>query len=147
VEKFISLIKSYSFGSSNGGLVSNRSNSLGLISLQLHGNGFSRRNRQTLEVQLLSLGLGVLLLGSIVLDSLQKVLSRAAVLDVFDAHVDSLLEISVSHWTVEDDTDGGLGDVVDDSGLAVVDFVWHALLHGSVGYDVDDISYSGECGC
>ena len=46
---------------------------------------------------------------------------------MLDAHVHALLDVPVAHLFVEDDADGGLGDVVDDAGLAVVDFVGHAL--------------------
>jgi len=59
---------------------------------------------------------------------------------VFDSDVDSLLEVAVSDWLVEDDADGGFGYVVDDSGLAMVEFVWHALLDGSVTHHIDDVS-------
>lgn len=44
------------------------------------------------------------------------------------------------HLLVDDDTDGRLGNVVNNAGLSVVDLVWHTLLDGTVGDDVNDIS-------
>jgi len=61
---------------------------------------------------------------------------------VLDPNVDTLLDVAVSDFLVDDNTNGGTGDVVNYSGLAVIDFVGHALLNSTVGFDVDDITDS-----
>ena len=63
---------------------------------------------------------------------------------MLDADIDSLFDITVTDSFVDYDADSGFGYVVDDTGFAVVDFVGHALLDGAVGFDVDDVSDSGE---
>ncbi len=42
---------------------------------------------------------------------------------MFGADVDTLLDVAVTDLLVKDDTDCRFRDVVDDTGLAVVDFV------------------------
>lgn len=46
---------------------------------------------------------------------------------MFNADVHSLLQVSVADFLVDDDANGGSGHVVDDTGLAVVDFVGHLV--------------------
>ena len=46
---------------------------------------------------------------------------------MFDADVDSLLDISISDSFINDDADGGFRYIVDNTGFAMVDFVGHAV--------------------
>ena len=61
---------------------------------------------------------------------------------MFDSDVDALLDVAVTHFLVDDDADSGAGDVVDDAGLAMVHFVGHAFLDGTVGFDIDNVTDS-----
>jgi hypothetical protein len=100
---------------------------------------------------LLKLGVG--------LDSADELFSRSGQGNVLDSEVDSLLDVSVLDLLIDDDTDCALGDIVDNTGLSVVDLgkgsascdkernlsnhlVWHALLNSSVGLDINDVSDS-----
>lgn len=69
--------------------------------------------------------LGLALLDSVLLDTVEELLSGSGVVDVLDADVHSLLDVSVADALVDYDTNGGLGDVVYDAGLSVEVFVWH----------------------
>jgi len=59
---------------------------------------------------------------------------------VLDSKVDTLLDVPVLDFLVNNHTHAGLADVVDNASLSVIDFVRHSLLYGSVGLDIDDIS-------
>merc|ERR1712117_45849 len=78
--------------------------------------------------------------GFVLVDSVEEAQSRLGVLDVLNSEVDSLGNDVSSDSFVDDDTDGVLGDVVNSTGLTVVDFVWHTLLDGTVAFDVDDVA-------
>ena len=66
---------------------------------------------------------------------------------MFDPDVDALGDDSLSDLLVDNDTDGSGVDVEDTSGSAVIVFVGHALVDGSVNNDVNDISdlVGSEC--
>jgi hypothetical protein len=73
--------------------------------------------------QLTSLLLGLPLLGSVADNSVQELLPALGVLDVLDPQVDTLLHVSTVDDLVADNTDTSGRDVVDDTGLSVVEFV------------------------
>ena len=59
---------------------------------------------------------------------------------MFDSNVHTLLDVSVTDFLVDEDSDSGFRNVVDNTGLAVVDLVRHTFLNRAIGLDVDDIS-------
>lgn len=95
----------------------------GLGDVVLQGNvpSLSGLDGLPLEDDLLSSLCGLDLLGGVRLDSVEELLSALGVLDVLDSDVDSLLHVSAVDDLVADDTDTSGRDVVDDTGLAVVD--------------------------
>ena len=72
-----------------------------------------------------NLGLG--LEGGVGLDTADELLAGAGERDVLNAEVDALLDVAVLNLLVDDDTDGGLGNVVDDTSLSMVNLVWHTM--------------------
>ena len=122
-------------------LVCNRHHRLYPV-FHFHRPGVSRHQWLSLEKHIGSILLGLFLLPRILLDPGDELVSRPRVRDVLDPDVDALLDVSVADSLVDNHADGGLGDVVDHAGFAVVDFVGHAFLHCAVDFDVDDVSDS-----
>merc|ERR1712146_642508 len=54
--------------------------------------------------------------------------------------MNTLLHDSSTNNLVDLNTDGPLCYVPDNTGLSVVEFVWHTLLDGTISFDVDKIS-------
>lgn len=131
----------------DGRLVRDGCDALRDIVSEGNGPGFPGSGGHALQVLGNALLLGLLRLGVVLLDALQEVLPRAGHADVLDADVDTLLQVAVADLlvaavvlgsrlqllrsNVQNDTDGGLCDVVDDTGLSVVDLVGHTLLDGT----------------
>ena len=110
------------------GVVGDRSNSLGGVTLEADDVAGAGADRLALQVNVDALLLGLLLLEGVLLDTVDELLTGAGVLDVLDADVDTLLDVAVVDTLVDDDTDGGLGDVVDNTSLTVEDLVGHTAI-------------------
>jgi len=111
----------------NVGVVSDRRNVLWLLLLGANRPGTARHDWLALKVDVDVLGLGGDTLRGVRLDSVQELVSAAGFADVLDADVDALLDVSVADLSEDDNTDGALGDVVHNTGLSVVDLVWHTV--------------------
>ena len=96
------------------------SQSLGSVVLETDGPSLTWLSWQSLQDDLLSLLLCLDLLCGVRLDAVQELLSALGVLDVLDPDVDTLLHVSTVDDLVAEHTDTTGGDVVDDTGLAVV---------------------------
>ena len=101
------------------GVVGDGSDALGLVVLGADGAGLAGLVGLALKEDGGALLLGLALLLGVGLDADDELLTRAGETDVLDTEVDALLDVAVADLLVDDDTDGGLGDVVDDTGLAV----------------------------
>lgn len=111
----------------NRSLVRQRGDSLGRNVGQRDGAGLTGLCGKALDLDGGARGSSLLLGLGVGLDALEEVLTGAGGLDVLDADVDALLDVSVPDLLVDDDADGALGNVVDDAGLAVVDLVGHTV--------------------
>lgn len=72
-----------------------------------------------------TVGLGLFLQLGVLLDSADELLSGAGEGNVLNSEVDTLLDVSVLDLLVDDDSNGALGNVVDDTSLSVVNLVGH----------------------
>lgn len=98
---------------------------LGEVALDADHAGVARHSGLSLQVQVDALLLSLALLDGVLFDTVDELLTGAGVLNVLDANVDALLEVAVADTLVDDDADGGLGHVVDNTSLAVVELVGH----------------------
>lgn len=108
-------------------LIRQRRKTFRAIALEVHGPCTPRLCWLPLHLMLNTLLFGLFLLRSILLDPAKEVLTGTRGANMLYPDVDSLLHVAVANPFVEDDADGGFGDVVDDAGFAVVDLVWHTV--------------------
>ena len=112
----------------DGSLVWDRGDGLWEVVLGGDGAGLTGLDGLPLQVHVLSSSLCSPLLLSVGLDTVDEFLSALGVLDVLNADVHTLLNISVSDELVEDDSKGRLCDVVDNTSLTMVDLVGHTIV-------------------
>lgn len=113
-------------------LVWDRGDSLWEVSLSGDDTIFTGLNWLPLQVKVGTLLLGRPLLLRVTLDTVDELSSTLGVVDMLDADVDTLLNEAVSDFLVDDNAKGGLCDVVDDTGLSVVDLVGHTVRRGEI---------------
>lgn len=117
----------------DGGLVGDRRQGLRAVLLgEGDLSGVAGQSGLPLHLDGSAIGLGLGLEGSVLLDTAQEALTRPGGRDVLNAEVDALLDVSVVDLLVDDDTNGGLGDVVDNASLAVVDLVGHTVVRNDI---------------
>jgi hypothetical protein len=112
----------------DGGLVWDGGNGLGKVVLGTDGALLTGLDGLPLQVNVGALFPGLALLLGVGLDTVDELGSALGVVDVLDANVNALLDKAVADLLVDDDTEGRLGDVVDDTGLSVVDLVGHTMV-------------------
>lgn len=101
----------------DGGLVCDRNDGLWYVVLHRNCPRLSWHQGLSLQVNVGTVRLRLLLQLGVLLDSADELFSRSGQGDVLDTEVDTLLDVSVLDLLVDDDTDCALCDVVDDSGL------------------------------
>lgn len=112
----------------DGGLVGDGCQGLGAVLLEGDLSCLAGQRGLSLHLDGRALSLCLGLQRGVLLDSAQETLTGSGRLDVLDAEVDALLDVSVLDLLVDDDTNGGLGNVVDDASLTVVDLVGHTVV-------------------
>jgi len=59
---------------------------------------------------------------------------------VLDSKIDSLLDVPVLDFLVDDHANRTLGDIIDNASLSMIHLVRHTFLHSTVGLDINNIS-------
>lgn len=114
------------------GVVRDRSDRLGEVVGRGDDVSVTGLDSLSLQVQVSALLLGLALLDGVLLDTVDELLAGAGVGNVLDTDVEALLEVAVADTLVDDDADGRLGHVVDDTSLSVVVLVGQTASQNSV---------------
>lgn len=122
------------------GLVRDWSDGLRNVRRETESVSFSWLSWLSLELNVLTLSLGLTLQSGILLDSVQEFLTALRVLDVLNTEVNTLFEVSVTDNLVDDDTNRRLGNVIDNTSSTLVPLVRHTLLDSTVTLDIDDVA-------
>jgi len=86
-------------------------------------------------------GLGSFGLGQFVVDlALKDLFLALGVTNMLDSDMNALFDDAAVDLLVHSDTDGGLGDIEDDTGASVVSLVGHTLVDGGIGEDIDVVT-------
>lgn len=95
----------------------------------------------TLQIYLDSSLSGLLLCSLVFLSTLDNLLLALGFSYVLNTHMDTLFDDASVHQLVHAHTDGGLGDIKDNTSASVVTLVGHTFVNGGVGKDVHVISH------
>merc|ERR1712013_227685 len=121
-------------------LVSNGFDQLRRVVLRGDKMSFTWSNRMSFTIDLHTGCLRFTLLHLILLHTSQEIVTTFGMFDVLDAEVDSFGDDSVSQLFVDDNTDSSSRHVEHSSSFAVVVFVWHTLVDGSITLNINNIT-------
>merc|ERR1712180_199481 len=94
----------------------------------------------SLAIHLHTTGLGFSFLHLVFFHTPQEIISAFGMLDMFNSEVDSLGNNSVSKLLVNDNSNCSSGHVEYSSSFAMVVFVWHSFVNGSISLDINNIT-------
>lgn len=84
--------------------------------------------------------LGLTLNSIVLVDTIDEGSARSGHADVLNTDMESLGNDTATNLLVYDNTDRVLGNIIDDTGLSVVELVGHTLLDGTVSDNINVIS-------
>ena len=77
----------------------------------------------------------------VALDTCNNLLLTGALTNMFNTNMDTLLEDASIHQLVHTHAHGAFGNVENNASPAMVVLVWHTLVNGGVGEDVDVVAH------
>merc|ERR1711928_99775 len=120
--------------------ICNRFNQLRTIVLCGHKMAFPRCCRVSLAVNLHTTGLGFSFLHLVFFHTAQEIISALGMFDMLNPEVDSFWDDSVSELLVNDSSNSSSCHVEYSSSFAVVVFVWHSFVNGSISLDINNVT-------